>query len=247
MTTPTTDMALRWRSAARTDPGCVRTVNEDACLERPEAGLWVVADGMGGHDAGDLASRMVVEALAEPDPEGRLSALVDTVEDRIVDANRRLHALSGDGQGVTSGTTVVCLVAGGDRAVALWAGDSRLYRLREGRLTQLTQDHSQIEAMVEEGLLLRVDAERHPDANVITRAVGGEPELFLDAELWALEAGDRYLLCSDGLYKELREPEVAEILAQGTPEAVADALVESARARGARDNVTVVVVDVEAG
>lgn len=234
----------RWSSAALTDVGKVRTVNEDACAARPEAGLWVVADGMGGHDAGDLASATIIEYLGEIGKHDSLGDLVDAVEDSLLDVNRSLLAeASMRGKQATIGSTVVVLLAHHHHAACLWAGDSRIYRLREGRLQLVTQDHSQVMEMVEQGLLLREDAEAHPAANVVTRAIGAADELYLDVEVEELQSGDRYLLCSDGLTKEMTDTEIAEYLRHGSCQQACDSLVGLALERGSRDNVSVVVVD----
>ncbi|MGA7801905.1 MAG: protein phosphatase 2C domain-containing protein [Gammaproteobacteria bacterium] len=237
---------FRWSSACLTDVGKVRALNEDACLELPQVGVWVVADGMGGHDAGELASGMIVDALrAVPSAPG-LSALLDDVEDRLLDVNARLVSEAGlRGGGVTIGSTVVVLLAHHRHCVSLWAGDSRIYCYRDGWLTRLTRDHSQVEEWVEQGRLLREDAESHPAANIITRAVGAADELYLDAEFHDLRHRDRFLLCSDGLYKELSEQEIQDIMPRGNCADVCRALVSLALERGCRDNVTVVVVEFE--
>jgi serine/threonine protein phosphatase PrpC len=225
----------------------VREVNEDAFLERPEVGLWLVADGMGGHHAGDVASRMIVDGLKAVGSHRRLSAFVDDVEGCLLAVNGELVALAGGEQsGAMVGSTVVALLASGGHSLCLWAGDSRAYRLRQGRLQLLTQDHSQVEELIERGLILRVDADRHPEANVITRAVGAGATLCLDLDLHRLQAQDRYLLCSDGLYKEVSEAEIERVLGEGDCAEVCRRLIEMARERGARDNVTVVVVHFEA-
>ncbi len=236
--------ALRWMSAALTDVGKIRQINEDACATWPEHGVWVVADGMGGHDAGDLASSSIVEALARVDHQPSLNDLVDRVEDALLEVNRALLAeASSRGADTTIGSTVVVLLASGRHCACLWAGDSRIYRLRDGRLRLISQDHSQVMDMVEQGLLLREDAESHPAANVVTRAVGAAEDLFLDVEVEELNPGDRFLLCSDGLTKEVQEAEIAQLMQQGTCSDVCERLVGLTLERGSRDNVTVVVVD----
>ena len=197
--------AFRWLSACLTDVGKVRVLNEDACLELPQAGVWVVADGMGGHDAGELASGMIVDTLRTLSPAPGMNQLLDEVEERLLDVNTRLvREAALRGRNVTIGSTVVVLLACHSQCVCLWAGDSRVYRLRDGRLTRLTRDHSQVEEWVEQGHMLREDAENHPGANIITRAVGADDALHLDSEFHDLRHRDRFLLCSDGLYKELR-------------------------------------------
>ena len=241
---------LRIRSAAITDAGRVRRVNEDACLERPlpEGGIWVVADGMGGHHAGDVAARMVAEALQDVASPANLSELIDGVEDRLQDVHRRLGELAGHGPDArTIGATVAALLCYRRQAVCMWAGDSRIYLLRDGGLRRLTRDHSEVEELICEGRLRRDEAESHPAANVITRAVGGilDEDLELEVRYQELRAGDRFLLCSDGLYKELGNDEIAALLSAGDVGRVARSLLDEALERAGRDNITVIVVELE--
>jgi serine/threonine protein phosphatase PrpC len=137
------------------------------------------------------------------------------------------------------------MLARGNTGVCLWAGDSRLYRLREGQLTQMSEDHSQINEMIAKGLLTREEAKRHPAGNVITRAVGALDTLYLDVTVFELRAGDVYLLCSDGLYGAVNEERITQRLADGTVDAAAQGLIDDALAARARDNVTVVAIRVE--
>ena len=233
-----------WSAAARTHPGVVRRQNEDACLERPEIGLWAVADGMGGHSSGDLASRLIVEALQEI---GEVPDLEREVSDRLAGVNRKLVELAeAEAPDTVIGSTVVVLLMAGETASGLWAGDSRIYLYRGGALRQLTRDHSQVEAMIESGLLKRDDPSAHALANVITRAVGADLELVLDRLQEPLQEDDVFLLCSDGLTKMVTDTEIAEVLAHGDSEESVQALLHLTLVRGARDNVTIVVVQVHA-
>jgi serine/threonine protein phosphatase PrpC len=234
---------MTWQTAARTHPGMRREHNEDAMLVRAEDGFWLVADGMGGHEAGDVASSMVIEAVGKVARNGSLSSFVDSVEDAVVDLNRqfRAHAEKHFG-GRTMGCTVVMMAAEGSLGVCLWAGDSRLYRLRNGELLQVSRDHSPVEEMVDAGILTAEEAALQPDSSVITRAVGGQTELYLDVALVDLEPGDTFLLCSDGLYREVEVNEIAEQMANPEVQDVVDRLLDMALDRGARDNVTIIVV-----
>jgi serine/threonine protein phosphatase PrpC len=234
--------AFTWRSAAATSQGNVRSHNEDAVLELPAVGVWVVADGMGGHDAGDVASRMIVESLCALPRAERLSELLDRVEDRLRSVNQRLFGLSLE-HGATTGSTVAVLVACGDHCVSIWAGDSRIYRLREGVLTRVTRDHTEVQDLLDGGILDEKAAAEHSASNVITRAVGGAQELFLDVELRELRHGDRYLLCSDGVYKELADTDLARLLATEDASGASRALMRQALAGQCSDNVSVVVVE----
>lgn len=240
----TTAGTFQWASAGVSDVGKIRKINEDAFADRPDIGMWVVADGMGGHDAGDFASHAIVDDLNLVEFPPRLSTFVDEVEDYLLQVNRRLIDEAAKRKPpATIGSTVVVLLAVRNYCVCLWVGDSRAYRLRDGQLQAVSTDHSQVEEMIEQGLLLREDAEAHPAANVVTRAVGAAEELFVDVELLELQDGDRFLLCSDGLLKEVTELEMAQHMQQGGCKDVCQRLVDLTLKRGARDNVTVVVVD----
>ena len=210
-------VGFQWSSAMQTDVGKVRKINEDAGAAFPEKGLWVVADGMGGHDAGDFASRSIVDSLALLDNPGSLSEFVDTVDDCLKEVNRRLiDEAASRGAGTTIGSTVVVLLAHQQHCACIWAGDSRIYRLRDGSLQAVSRDHSQVMELVEQGLLLMEDAESHPAANVVTRAVGAAEDLYFDVEVQELRDGDRYLLCSDGLTKEVSEAEIRQYMQSGS-------------------------------
>ncbi len=235
-----------WRSSSATSRGNVRSHNEDAILELPGAGLWVVADGMGGHSAGDVASRTIVEALCSVSRPQRLSGLLDDVEDRLRAVNERLHNSSLESGGRMTGSTVAALLASGSHCLSVWAGDSRIYRLRAGCFECVTRDHSEAQALLEAGLLDAASAVHHNAANVITRAVGAHAELYLDVELRRLQDQDRYLLCSDGVYKELNEIEMARLLSRDDPEKACQALIGAALSGTCSDNVSVAVVEFSA-
>jgi protein phosphatase len=192
-------------SGAATDTGRVRSINQDAYLDCPDLGLWAVADGMGGHSDGALASRTIVEGLRPPLPRGcRLGNGARLIRRRLTEVNRELRdrAAALEGEHLI-GSTAVTLLAMDGHCALLWVGDSRAYRVRDGTLSLLTTDHSQVQAMVEAELLAPEQSEGHPLSNVLLRAVGGDDELEVDGRIDRLRAGDRWLLCSDGLYREL--------------------------------------------
>jgi protein phosphatase len=227
----------------------VRTHNEDACLALPERGIWAVADGMGGHAHGDVASREVVESLRalpdEPDI-AELTTATAAALDRV-NAGLRRRAASQTVQGGVIGSTVVALLARGQHATCVWAGDSRIYLYRDGELRALTRDHSLVEELVLRGEISPEHALSHPEANALTRAVGGEDRLEVDEVCVDAHPGDLFLLCSDGLTKELPHDEMAAALRDaGDLQAACEALVQGALARGGRDNVTVVLARLEA-
>jgi serine/threonine-protein phosphatase Stp1 len=230
----------RFVSWAVTHPGAVRRHNEDSFVDRPDLGLWAVADGAGGHDAGEVAAAMLKQAL-EGIPAGLAAgALMAEVRARVEGVHQALRAEAAKRgpRSIIASTLVVLLVQGGEVA-CLWAGDARAYRLRDGQLLQMTRDHSLVQALVDAGAITASEAERHPRANVITRAVGAEDALELEEVRQGLAAGDRFLLCSDGLNKAVPEAELAVLLAGPLP---AERLVDAALARRASDNVTVVAI-----
>lgn len=233
---------LHWSSASLSHVGMVRKLNEDACLELASRGIWAVADGMGGHAAGDFASRSVVEALATLPELTSLGEAVGAVQESLQAVNGRLAEEARKRREKVIGSTAVVLLAYGAHGVIIWAGDSRVYRYRQGALEQLTRDHSQVEELVAQGLITRQQARRYPGSNVITRAVGVMDPLELDAEMLDVQEGDSFLLCSDGLYNEVSDSEIREALSVGDCQYACKLLVERALSRGARDNVTVVVV-----
>ena len=228
-----------------TDTGKVRRLNEDRYLCRQRQGLWAVADGMGGHDCGEVASRMVVSGLTGVRSGPDLNAYVEALEKRLSEVNDRLRRKAAAAGKRMIGTTVVLFAIFREFGVWLWAGDSRVYCLREGCLYQLSMDHSQVSDYVSKGLITPDEARTHPVRNRITRAVGGSDQLFLDMDMIRLRSGDRYLLCSDGLHGYTSDREIREILGhRQTPEAACKELVQACYAHGAGDNVTTVAVDI---
>ena len=234
-----------WSSYGHSDKGKVRKHNEDSMLVRPEAGLWVVADGMGGHSAGDVASQMIVSSLKDMQADGKLNKCINDIEDSLLEVNKRLVAKAQESdQRTTIGSTVVAMLAHGKYCVYIWAGDSRLYRLRNGQIRQMSTDHSQVELYVEKGLISREEALAHPHGNMITRAVGASDALFLDMDIQELAHKDRYLLCSDGLTKHIKDLEIQDILGKSTHQETCKTLVNLTLERGAVDNLTVVIIDI---
>ena len=227
---------FRWQSASCSHVGRVRRINEDALLDRPERGLWAVADGMGGHTLGDVASRMVVDALAQ-----LTDADAGDVRRCLGEVNRRLMTEAAMRDVQLIGSTVVVLLASGSRCSCIWAGDSRIYRYRDGMLKQLTRDHSHVEELVSRGLLSPADASRHPGHNLITRAIGVADLLEVEECDTDVRDGDMFLLCSDGLSNEVDAQQIAARLAAHDCRLAAQGLVENALDHGGRDNVTVVV------
>ena len=233
-----------FKSASKSHVGMVRQVNEDACLDRPENGLWVVADGMGGHAAGDYVSSLIVDSLRNVAVGRSLDEYVAALKTDLLRVNAVVREETAN-RGVTMmGSTVVVLAARGLRGVCLWAGDSRLYRLRDGLLESISRDHSYVQDLQDSGLLSEAEARVHPRANIVTRAIGVEAQLKLAIVELLLMPGDSYLLCSDGLTKTVEDHEISEVLSHDEPGEIASSLVSLGLMRGAPDNITVIVVKV---
>jgi PPM family protein phosphatase len=230
-----------------TDTGKVRQNNEDALLvgEGEDETLFVVADGIGGFEAGEVASSLAVDALKDLQPDEPFKAAIGEANRRIVAAGRGDEKLSG------MGTTVVAIRFGGTQrepvAEVAHVGDSRAYLMRGGDMNPITEDHSLVAELVRSGDLTRDQAAEHPQKNLITRALGAGDEVDVDTTVLPVEAGDRILLCSDGLSDLVSEAGISEILAESPndPERAARGLLSAALDAGGNDNVTVVVVDVK--
>jgi serine/threonine-protein phosphatase Stp1 len=235
---------IRFRSWAVSHPGAVRDHNEDSFVDRPEVGLWAVADGAGGHNSGEVASAMIKQALERVPAGLSASEMIAEVRAAIADTHSALLAEAARrGPQIMIASTVAVLLAHAEHYACLWAGDSRVYLLREGELYQLTRDHSLVQEMVDAGVVRPENAESHPRANVITRAVGADGDaLELEKIVDRILPGDRFLLCSDGLFKALPACDVANLLdpAETSP---ADALIEAALRARATDNVTAIAVE----
>jgi type VI secretion system protein ImpM len=227
--------AAHWQSAAISNLGRVRDENQDAFVERAEDGLWLVADGMGGHQGGKLASELVAEHVQRVAVTGDITAVARDLATAIMGANAELRSRGEMQPGFDGGSTVVALCLHGEQGIALWAGDSRLYRLRGGELVQLTRDHS----VAEEA------GSAASDSHMLTRAVGGADLLALDELRLDILPGDRLLLCSDGLYGDLTPQEIAARLATPDCTAATQDLLALALERGGADNATAVVIAVD--
>lgn len=234
---------LRFDSAGRTDVGKVRALNEDRFVDRPQIALWAVADGMGGHQAGEVASGMLAEALEAIEAPDSGYAFLDAVQDAVERVNRALVAHAAiSNPGSVIGSTIVVLIAYAGHYACLWAGDSRIYLLRDNRLEQITRDHSMVQELLDSGALARRDVKNFGKSNIITRAVGVNDRLALDLHQGPILDRDVFLLCSDGLTNFVDDNEIADALSSLPPRAAAEALIATTLARAAKDNVTVVVV-----
>ncbi|TVP88704.1 MAG: serine/threonine-protein phosphatase [Pseudomonadaceae bacterium] len=236
---------IQWASAARTETGKVRSCNEDAVLAKPANGIWAIADGMGGHQNGALASRLIIEQLADLPPDGDLN-------ERLQDMRKVLHGLNrilsqdltlveGRGEQVI-GSTVVALLVDGDRGVCIWAGDSRCYLARGRRLYQLSRDHCLMQELINEQHLSPLEASRHPSARALTRAVGASEQLSLEVVEFRTHPGDTLLLCSDGLYQGISPTTLGAALNLPSPRHALDRLFQLALKGPAKDNISAIVI-----
>ncbi len=240
-------MALNVVSAGMTDAGRTRKHNEDAFLDAPDRGLWVVADGMGGHTAGDVASAMIVQRIGKLGRPADPLAFIDTVEAELLVVNAELRIQARERNVGLIGATVVTLMTCGDFMVCGWAGDSRAYRYRAGKLQMLSRDHSMNQEMLDTGQFTVEMLKGNANTNAITRAVGGEEGLYVDWIVAEFMPSAEFLICTDGLTKELSDARLEEEFARQLPPAqTARNLVQAALEHGGRDNVTAVVVSANA-
>jgi serine/threonine protein phosphatase PrpC len=242
-------MTLRIRAGAATHVGQVRSINQDSFLVLPDQQLFVVADGMGGHQGGEVASRIAVDALRS----GYTDATTTGLAEAITEANVQIHdtgeadsSLRGMGTTIVAAAVVSDEQTGDtDQLVIASVGDSRAYLFRDGALTQLTEDHSIVGDLVREGRITEEEAEVHPQRNIVTRVLGVYPEVEID--IWPVDPvqGDRFVLCSDGLFNEVRIDQISAVLRRlADPQEAASELVRLANEGGGRDNITVAVLEV---
>jgi serine/threonine protein phosphatase PrpC len=227
--------------------GLRRKINEDSLFVDSEHGLWAVADGMGGHEAGEIASTMVTDAL-------RCLPHFDDLEERTAAAIEALRGVNSDLIGLARansdanaksiGTTVVGLAIADGSFCCFWMGDSRVYRLRGTELTRVTRDHSLVQNLVDAGMLTAEQAETHENANLITKAVGVDANFVADIVRGDVQPGDQFLLASDGLTRVVRDDELAGKLSGGPPGEVADRMIDTVLERGAPDNVSLIIAKV---
>jgi serine/threonine protein phosphatase PrpC len=221
----------------------VRKLNEDAYAERSDIGVWAVADGMGGHAAGEVASKAVMDAIMGLGHANNFDEMHAAVKRSLKGANRHLleQADNYDDERVP-GATVVVLIIDGNQGAVVWCGDSRIYRCSDQQLVQLTRDHSHVQELVDQGLIKAEDAESHSMANVITRAIGIVEPVEIESRLMEIEPDDKYLLCSDGLSRMVSDKEIEAIMTNKNSEEIVQSLLHTALVRDATDNVTIICV-----
>jgi serine/threonine protein phosphatase PrpC len=238
---------MRFDCVSRTHVGLKRKINEDSVLADPARGLWAVADGMGGHEAGEVASAMVTDALRCLPDTHDIDELARSAIQALRQVNRELIDLAGSGireRKSTIGTTVVGLAIANGSYRCFWTGDSRGYRLHDGEIARVTHDHSLVQELVDAGMLREEDADSHEQANLITRAVGTDANLEIEMVKGEARSGDQFLLASDGLTRVVPDDELAAELTRASLAEAADNLLETVLARGAPDNVSLVIVRV---
>ena len=230
-----------------THTGHVRSKNEDSFLVHEDENVWIVADGMGGHHAGDFASQTITNNLGLFKQHASLDDSILLLEENILNSNAIIRKKSFKlGRNATIGSTVVCVYVWQNLMFVLWAGDSRLYRYRDGQLQRLTEDHSYVEELVRMGKIEAADAEEHPAANVVLKAVGIDDQLTIDLEYYEIQENDVYIACSDGLYKDLEESKIGPIIEAHSDNMrdLADELLASSLAAGGTDNTSIITMKV---
>jgi serine/threonine protein phosphatase PrpC len=239
------------RTAAHTDVGLRRRGNEDSHALDATLGLCLVADGMGGHSAGQVASRLAADAVVNAlrESKGAEGTLAEKLRDAIEAANHEIYAASRQkSEHMGMGTTVVALLVEGDRGAIAHVGDSRVYRVRGGRIRQLTDDHSIVGELLRRHEISEDDAREHPHRHVLTRALGVRGHVQPDLAELTLLPGDQFVLCSDGLTNHVEDSEIAKLLSESSElEAACAALIELANGRGGEDNITVVLARCDEG
>jgi serine/threonine protein phosphatase PrpC len=232
---------FRIESASLSHEGKVRTRNEDSFCVRDKDGLWAVADGMGGHEGGEWASARIVGELGRIPTDQGFEAACDAAAAAVRAANDAILAEARE-RGKQMGSTVVLMIVSGTRYAIEWVGDSRAYLLRGGALKQLSRDHSQVQEMVDRGLMTPEQAIGHPMGHILSRAVGVREEIEVDKVTGEVEPGDVFLLCSDGLYGYVDESDIFGLLAREAPDRALKQLIDLTLANGAPDNVTGITI-----
>jgi protein phosphatase len=228
-------------TGAATHVGKLRDRNEDSYLIRPEAGIWAVADGMGGHEAGDLASQTVIAELQSIELPTSAASLLSHCEDRVASANDRIKEISRDRGGIIIGATLAVLLAFDDHYACVWSGDSRIYVVRAGEILQLSRDHTEVQELLASGTITAKEAKTWTGNNVITRAIGVYDEPELEITSGPLQPGDSFVICSDGLTHHVEDSEILDCVTTNMSQQACDNLIALALERGGADNVTVIV------
>ena len=220
--------------------GCVRALNEDSYIVEPRLGLWAVADGMGGHEAGEVASASIVHHLATIGLASSAPDLRARFEDRLAKAHAEIRQLSRQ-RGVTIGSTVAALLVRDGNFACIWSGDSRAYLVRNGLIAQVSRDHTEVQELLDRGMISAAEARTWPRRNVITRAIGVSDEITVDFQQGETRPGDVFILATDGLTAHVADAEI-EAAALMSPQGGCEDLLSKVLARGGTDNVTIILV-----
>ncbi len=235
---------FEFETSSRTHTGHVRKFNEDSVFTNADIGIWLVADGMGGHNDGNVASAMIADAAAVFDEPASQLSLVENFKRKIYDVNTRLLNISNGDNALLVGSTVIALLIEGHSFSCIWAGDSRCYLVRSGAISQVSHDHTEVQDLVDQGTISAHEAKTWPRRNVITRAVGADHDLQLETIVGDVRHGDCFILCSDGLTGHVSDQEIQTTVRWSRPREACDKLIDLALERGGKDNVSVVVVQV---
>lgn len=233
---------LKFETGAATHVGRVRKANEDSYVVVPEVGLWAVADGVGGHEAGQLASQTVTSYLASIGPAVSQEDQLARFEDRILKSNDRIRAMMEESGGGIMGTTIAAVLIFDHQFSAVWAGDSRVYRIRNNAIEQVSHDHSEVQELIDQGIIKPEEAKTWPRRNVITRAIGIYDDPDLEVNRGAIEPGDLFVVCSDGLTGHVPDDEICRMASSQRSQDACDALIDLVLERGGTDNVSVIIV-----
>jgi serine/threonine protein phosphatase PrpC len=228
-----------------TNIGHIRTKNEDSILLLPEESIWVVADGMGGHHAGDFASQTITQNMSTFKQQSALEKSISLIEENLINSNTVIRQKALElGENATVGSTVVTTYIWGKFIFVFWAGDSRLYRHRDNQLTRLTEDHSYVEELIKIGNIEAKDAEAHPASNVVLKAIGVVDDFRVDLSYFEIQNDDIYMLCSDGLYKDLDESKISNIIQVGRNNLplLNESLLKSSLNAGGSDNTSIITI-----
>ncbi|EDP65182.1 Protein serine/threonine phosphatase [alpha proteobacterium BAL199] len=232
-----------WRSAALSHCGQRHQENQDSCLDRPDLGLWAVADGMGGHADGHIASRTLCRDLGRITAQNSLISLARAVDEAIAATNSELfHRGAAVRPSVVIGTTAAVLVAHSGYVMCVWCGDSRIHLIRDGEAFLLTRDHTPVQEMLDRGEIDRAAAKAHRASHMVSRAVGVTGVADIDRLAIEAQAGDRFMLCTDGISRHVAVDELADFV-DDDPEHTVRRIVDLAQARGATDDVTAIAVN----
>ncbi len=236
---------LNIHAAGLTDVGLVRKANEDSILLMTEQSFWLVADGMGGHANGALASQTAVSGFKALQLSEGFEEAINEIADRMHAVNSRLFHMNSEAEDGQMGTTAISLLVRGDKFAVIWVGDSRAYIYRRGGLFQISVDHTHVQDLVDEGILSPDEAKDHPMGHVLTRALGVQDSVQVDVVQDMMEPGDRIILCSDGLTGPVSDDKIRQIVAQGNIDIAVTDLIGAAHEGGAADNVTVIIVAID--